>query len=59
MEGHVVKTIRVGNGNVTVNFCDDYCRDKTKEDVEVILKRIAEKALPALRAQYEKENGTA
>lgn len=48
-EGHVVKEFKIGN--TTVRICDDYCRDKTKEDVDAILKRIAERAQRALTAQ--------
>ena len=35
-------------GNTRIRFCDDYCRDKTRDDVEKILaalSRIAEEHL--------------
>ena len=33
-------------GNTNVKIADDYCRDKTPEDVNAILKRIGANALP-------------
>ena len=51
-------TKRVEKGNVVmelkVYFCDDCCRDMTKEDVDKILRRTADEMLPRLRAQYER-----
>lgn len=38
-EGNVVKDMKLGN--TTVKICDDYCRGKTKEDVDKILDNIA------------------
>ena len=59
----------VETGNVVMDFyiegthvriCDDYCRDKTKEEVEEILKRIAENAIgPLTAAMRESEKGGA
>jgi len=54
-EGHVVYEARFGNGRGMI--CDDYCRDKTPEEVDAILKRIARRALEAFnRPQPNKEN---
>lgn len=48
-EGHVVKDFYIGNTHIQI--CDDYCRDKTKEEVDEILARIAEKVrIPLLKA---------
>lgn len=38
-EGNVVKEFMLGETKVKI--CDDYCRDKTKEEVDQILKNIA------------------
>ena len=46
MGGHVVKVVK--SGEVTLVFCDDYCRNKTPEEVKEILDRIAAIALPGL-----------
>ena len=53
-EGHVVEEFKIGNTKIKI--CDDYCRDKTPEDVEAILKRIAQIAQPALSYAYAQEN---
>ncbi len=53
MDGKIVKTIK--KGNTTYVFHDDYCRDKTPEEVKQILDRIAAIALPDLRAQHYRE----
>lgn len=50
-KGHVVRDYYIGNTHVRI--CDDYCRDKTPEDVQEILDRIAARALPALQAAPE------
>ena len=39
-----VEEFKIGNTNVKI--ADDYCRDKTPEDVNAILKRIGVNALP-------------
>lgn len=31
------------SGNTTVRICDDYCRNRTSDEVEAILKGLAEK----------------
>ena len=38
--GHVVEEFYIGATHVRI--CDDYCRGKTREDVQAILDRIAE-----------------
>jgi len=38
-EGKIVKVVK--SGAVTMYFHDDYCRDKTPEEVQAILDRIA------------------
>lgn len=50
MEGKVVKVIK--SGETTFVYHDDYCRDKTPEEVKAILNRIAAIALPGLKAAY-------
>lgn len=53
-EGHIVKEFMIGPTRVKI--ADDYCRDKTPEDVEKILARIATIVRPALvAAQLRKE----
>lgn len=37
--GNVVKEFKIGNTQIKI--CDDYCRDKTPEDVKRILEKIA------------------
>ena len=48
MEDGVVKVIK--SGEATLVFHDDYCRDKTPEEVQETLDRIAAIALPGLKA---------
>ncbi|MCI8865607.1 MAG: hypothetical protein HFG60_10050 [Lachnospiraceae bacterium] len=52
-EGKIVKVVK--SGAVTMYFHDDYCRDKTPEEVQAILDRIAAIAFPALKAAYLKK----
>lgn len=47
--GHIVKEWYDGNTHCII--CDDYCRDKTPEDVEAILDRIATLVYPDLLKQ--------
>ena len=47
MAGRVGKVIK--SGEATLIFHDDYCRDKTPEEVQEILDRIAAIALPGLK----------
>ena len=49
-QGNIVKEFKIGN--TTVKIADDYCRDKTPEDVQKILDRIAFNAQKALTAAY-------
>lgn len=49
-EGKIVKVVK--SGRVTMYFHDDYCRDKTPEEVKTILNRIAAIAYPALKAAH-------
>ena len=52
--GHVVEEFMLGNTKVRI--CDDYCRDKTKEDVEKILESISQKVSgPYFYALAQKE----
>ncbi len=37
-------------GNTRIKIADDYCRDKTPEDVKKILKEIAQMAQAAITA---------
>lgn len=52
-EGNVID--RFTMGNIKVKICDDYCRDKTKIEVDRILKRITKIALDDFRRQSEEE----
>ncbi len=45
-QGNVVKEILVENTKVKI--CDDFCRDRTPEEIEKILSKIAEHALMEL-----------
>lgn len=47
VDGNIVKTIH--SGEATIHICDDYCRGKTKEDAEKILKEITEQNLRYLQ----------
>lgn len=47
-EGNVVKTYQFGNTRIKI--CDDAYRDKTPEDIQRILDRIAAIGLNALQA---------
>ena len=38
-------------GNTHIVIMDDYCKDKTKEDVDAILARIAKRAQAAFEAE--------
>lgn len=49
----LVETIK--KGETTYYFHDDYCKDTTPEEVEIILSNIARVAYPALRARYTRE----
>jgi hypothetical protein len=40
--GHVVEEYRVGNARVLIS--DDYCRNRTKEEVDAILAGVAARA---------------
>lgn len=52
--GHVVEEFYIGPTHVRI--CDDYCRGKTREDVQAILDRIAEIAIgPLIAAEEERE----
>ena len=46
--GHVVEDYYIGHTHVRI--CDDYCRDKTPEQVREILDRIAKNAIRHLSA---------
>ena len=52
-KGHVVKEFMLGNTHVKI--CDDYCRDRTPDEVKAILDRIADNALRAFEAAAERE----
>lgn len=44
--GNIVKSFKIGN--TSLKICDDYCRSKTPEEVQVILNRIARRAMESL-----------
>ncbi|MDE6838531.1 MAG: hypothetical protein K2P33_09045 [Acutalibacter sp.] len=45
---HIVRDFMVGNTRIKI--ADNYCRDKTPEDVQRILKKIARDAQAAITA---------
>lgn len=47
-EPHIVRDFMIGNTRIQI--ADNCCRDKTPDDVQKILRRIAQIALPALIA---------
>lgn len=49
-EGKIVKVVK--SGGVTMYFHDDYCRDKTPEEVKAILDRVAAIVYPALKSAH-------
>lgn len=49
--GHVVHDVYVGKTHIKI--CDDYCRTKTLEEVDAILKHIASWAREPLLAAEE------
>ncbi len=53
--GNVVEEFTIGNTRVRI--CDDYCRDKTKAEVDEILKRIARNVIGPLTAALEEQGG--
>jgi len=48
-EGHIVKDFKISGTRIKI--CDDYCRDKTPEDIQYILDKIAFKAQSHLDMQ--------
>lgn len=50
-EPHIVLSYTTGNTRIRV--CDDYCREKTPEEVQDILTRIGERAFDALSRVHE------
>lgn len=56
-KGNVVKQFQ--NGKLQVNICDDYCRDKTPEEIrEIIIKleRISYPSLVKIQRQKQIDN---
>ncbi len=51
---HVAKDFYIGHTHVRI--ATDYCENKTKEEVDEILRRIARDAQRALSAQYRKQH---
>lgn len=51
-EGHVVEDFYIGKTHVQI--CDDYCRNKTRAEVDEILARIARNAQVAFAAAEQK-----
>jgi len=54
-DGNVVKEF-TSPGGAGIKICDDFCRDKTPEDVQRILDSIARITYPVLRKVYEDEH---
>lgn len=56
-EGKIAREFKIGN--TLVRIATDYCEDKTPEDVERILERIAANARQAfIAAEIEKQEHT-
>ena len=53
---HIVRDFTVGNTRIKI--ADDCCRDKTPEDVQRILKEIAQAAQAAISAALAAEQKT-
>lgn len=53
--GNVVEEFYIGQ--TKVRFCDDYCGNATKADIEEILRRIADKAIGPLSLTSQDKNG--
>ncbi len=51
---HIAKEFKVGNTNVKI--ATDYCDNKTPEDVQKILNRIAENAMQSFIAAARNKN---
>jgi len=47
-EGNIVRDFKIGNTRIKI--CDDCCRDKTPDEVNAILARIARQAQERLSA---------
>lgn len=46
----IVREIMLGAATIVIH--DDYCKDRTKEEVDAILKDYARLAYPELRAKH-------
>ena len=57
MEGKVVKVVK--SGEATLVFHDDYCQNKSPEEIKKTLDRIAALALPGLKASYLRKESSA
>lgn len=53
IEDHIAKDFMIGNTRIKI--ATDYCEDKTPEDVQKILDRIAQKVKPGLVASMIKK----
>lgn len=47
-QGNVVRNFSLGNTRVKI--CDDYCRERSPCEIDIILKRIASRALEQFTA---------
>lgn len=47
-QGNVVKSFVIGNTRIKI--CDDYCRDRTREEANAILRRISMRVQEELSA---------
>ena len=54
--GNAVKEFSIGKTHVKI--CDDYCRNKTKAEVEKILRRIAQNAIGPLSTAAKNKKET-
>lgn len=52
-KSHIVNDYYIGHTHVII--CDDYCRNQTTEDVDIILKRIAQISQRNLKSNTESE----
>lgn len=52
-EPMIAKDFKIGNTRIKI--ATDYCQDRSKEEIDRILERIAEKAQQAISAAHYKE----
>lgn len=54
-ENNIVAEYRIGNTRIKI--ADDYCRERTQDDIDCILKRITQNAISYVTATENKQRG--